>query len=60
LRASNQAAHRKISHIPGCQIGEQRQAHVCGRGARRNRRGGNFLKIVGRQPVLLRGDEGFK
>ena len=60
LRASNQAAHRKIPKIPGGQIGEQRQAHVRGRGARGDRRGGNFLKIVRRQPVLLRGDKGFE
>ena len=38
LRASNQAAHRKIPEIPGGQIGEQRQAHIRGRGPRSDRR----------------------
>ena len=60
LGALNQGAHRKIPHIPGAQIGQQRQAHIRGGGPRSGHRGGNFLKIVRRQPILPRGDKGFK
>ena len=56
----DQLAHRQIPKISGGQIGEQRQTHVRGRGARGNGRNGNFLKIVRGQPVLLGGDKGFK
>ena len=60
LRALDQAAGRKIAEIPGGQIGQERQAHVRGRGPRGDRRDGDFLKIVGGQPVLPGRDKRFE
>src|SRR5580692_11820616 len=60
LCASDEAAERKKAQIPGGQIGQEGQSYVRGRSPRSDGRGRNFLKVVWRQPVLLRIDEGLE
>ena len=56
-RALEQPPGREIAEVVGREIGQQRQPHVGRRGAMGYRGDAVFLKVVGRQPVIVRADE---
>ena len=59
-RAAHQAGAGKITEIHGGQVRQQRDSNIRRRRPGSDRRVGNLLEIVRRQPVLAGGHEGFK
>ena len=60
VRAVEQLAAGEIAEIARRQVGQQGHADVGGRGAGGDHGRRDFLKIVGRQPVLFRVDQHFE
>ena len=59
-RARHQPADRQVAEVHGGQVRQQRHADVGRRGAAGHDQRGMFLHVVGREPVIVRVDVGFK
>jgi hypothetical protein len=58
--AQDQLSGREVAEVVGGQVRQQGEADVGRRGAVRDRIGAVVLHVVGRQPVVLRADEGLE
>ena len=58
--ALDQLAHGEIAEIVGRQVGQQGQADIRRRGAVRHHQVRMLLHVIGRQPVIVRPDEGLE
>ena len=56
----DQFAGRNIAEVAGREAGQQGEPHIGGGGAVRHHRVRVLLKVVGRQPMILRADEGLE